>query len=44
MLRDLNEVRKEIRVTMNTRKTKIMTNANVIPIHIRGVQIGYVTD
>ena len=44
MLRDLDRISKEIGLTMNTSKTKIMTNANVIPIHIRGVQIEYVTD
>ena len=44
MLRDLDTVSREIGLTMNTSKTKIMTNANVILIHIRGEQIEYVTD
>ena len=44
MLRDLDTVSREIGLTMNTSKTKIMTNANVIPILIRGEQIEYVTD
>ena len=44
MLRDLDTVSREIELTMNTSKTKIMTNANVIPIHIRREQIEHVTD
>ena len=44
MLTDLDTVSREIGLTMNTSKTKIMTNANVIPIHIKGEQIEYVTD
>ena len=35
MMRDLDTVSREIGLTMNTSKTKIMTNANVIPIHMR---------
>ena len=44
MQRDLDTVSREIGLIMNTSKTKIMTNANVIPIHIRGEQTEYVTD
>ena len=44
MLRDLDTVNRKIGLTMNTSKTKIMTNAKVTPIHIRGEQIEYVTD
>ena len=43
MLRDLDTVSREIGLTMNTSKTKTMTNANLIPIHIRE-QIEFVTD
>ena len=35
MLRDLDTVSRDIGLTMNTSKIKIMTNANVIPIHMR---------
>jgi Reverse transcriptase (RNA-dependent DNA polymerase). len=44
ILRDLVTVNREIGLTMNASKTKIMTNPNIIPIHMRGEQIEYVTD
>ena len=34
----ISTVSREIGLTMNTSKTKIMTNANVIPNHVRGEQ------
>ena len=44
MQRYLDTVSRVIGITMNNSETKIMTNATVIPIHIRGVQKQYVTD
>jgi hypothetical protein len=41
MLRELNTKSKEVDLTMNLTKTKIMTNHTEIPITIEGTKIEY---